>query len=526
MSFLLRKYVAPPTVARFIRSDATGKFIVGPQGSGKSVGSVIDLFKRAFEQAPDKQGLRRTRWAIVRNTGKQLVDTTIKTWDDWIPQTVTMGGRNVQVGYWLGKNAQQRTFYFGKNPSGEYTVPHPSGDGTKVYAEFLFRALDKPAQERDLLSMEVTGFWFNEFVEIRYPIIIKAMGRKGRYPKKGDVPATWAGIIGDSNPGVVGTPHHRLVFDGIDQQTIDMIELDGGEVPTIESFSQPGGLDADAENIENLLGGRQYYYDYIAMSRANGEDQSLVERYVNAKWVAAPDGAAVFGAQFKRQVHVAGTVLQAQKRRVIVIGMDFGLLPAAVCMQMDAQERWAVLREFYTEKRQPRPLSTFMESFRPRLSEWFGADAEYMVIADPAGEARSATDGRSCYDLLRSMKFLTIPGKIGLEDRIGSVQSMLNRAPGSPSSVLISPACQWLISGLEGGYQFRRLQTNQERYSDEPDKNEYSHLIDAFQYPVSYFVSPQLKGAPAPRYPEPRPDSRLKRNQGMKKEWSLRTATR
>jgi len=145
---------------------------------------------------------------------------------------------------------------------------------------------------------------------------------------------------------------------------------------------------------------------------------------------------------------------------------------------------------------------------------------------DPAGEARSATDGRSCYDLLRSMKFLTIPGKIGLEDRIGSVQSMLNRAPGSPSSVLISPACQWLISGLEGGYQFRRLQTNQERYSDEPDKNEYSHLIDAFQYPVSYFVSPQLKGAPAPRYPEPRPDSRLKRNQGMKKEWSLRTATR
>ena len=36
--------------------------------------------------------------------------------------------------------------------------------------------------------------------------------------------------------------------------------------------------------------------------------------------------------------------------------------------------------------------------------------------------------------------------------------------------------------GLQGGFCYRRVQTSGERYSDQPDKNEYSHPVEALEY--------------------------------------------
>ena len=36
--------------------------------------------------------------------------------------------------------------------------------------------------------------------------------------------------------------------------------------------------------------------------------------------------------------------------------------------------------------------------------------------------------------------------------------------------------------GLQGGFCYKRVQVNGERYSDEPDKNEYSHPVEALEY--------------------------------------------
>ena len=50
-------------------------------------------------------------------------------------------------------------------------------------------------------------------------------------------------------------------------------------------------------------------------------------------------------------------------------------------------------------------------------------------------------------------------------------------------SILISPTCTNLISGFEGGYQYKRIYyMSNERYEDRPDKNRFSHVHDALQY--------------------------------------------
>jgi len=36
--------------------------------------------------------------------------------------------------------------------------------------------------------------------------------------------------------------------------------------------------------------------------------------------------------------------------------------------------------------------------------------------------------------------------------------------------------------GLQGGFCYRRIQVSGDKYTDEPDKNEYSHPVEALEY--------------------------------------------
>ena len=47
---------------------------------------------------------------------------------------------------------------------------------------------------------------------------------------------------------------------------------------------------------------------------------------------------------------------------------------------------------------------------------------------------------------------------------------------------LISPKAKMIRKGLQGGFCYRRIQVSGEKYTDEPDKNEYSHPVEALEY--------------------------------------------
>lgn len=74
------RYRPPGATAReFMLSKAYVRGIRGPVGSGKSTLCCAEIMRRASEQRPGSDGIRRTRWVVVRNTQPELKTTTIKT---------------------------------------------------------------------------------------------------------------------------------------------------------------------------------------------------------------------------------------------------------------------------------------------------------------------------------------------------------------------------------------------------------------------------------------------------------------
>jgi hypothetical protein len=44
---------------------------------------------------------------------------------------------------------------------------------------------------------------------------------------------------------------------------------------------------------------------------------------------------------------------------------------------------------------------------------------------------------------------------------------------------LVDPRCVTYITGMAGGYFMRRIRVSTERYSEQPEKNQYSHICEA-----------------------------------------------
>ena len=56
----------------FMKSNDFFRGIRGPVGSGKSVSCCIEVFRRSLLQKKNRSGIRKSRWAVIRNTNPQL----------------------------------------------------------------------------------------------------------------------------------------------------------------------------------------------------------------------------------------------------------------------------------------------------------------------------------------------------------------------------------------------------------------------------------------------------------------------
>jgi hypothetical protein len=240
----------PPTVWRFYQSDAFVRVLHGPVGSSKSSNCVLELGRRASLQRAH-EGLRDTRFAVIRNTYRELEDTTRATFDQW-----------------LGDAGEWREADFAFDIEGE------ADDGTTVKSEILFRALDKPKDVKKLLSLELTGAYINELREVPKLILDGLTSRLGRWPRKLDGGASWYGMWGDTNPWA---------------ESSEYAELFANPPNGFELFRQPSGLSPEAENIENLPDG---YYERMCA----GKSQDWIDEYVHGKNPKADKGS-VYGEQ-------------------------------------------------------------------------------------------------------------------------------------------------------------------------------------------------------------------------------------
>jgi hypothetical protein len=442
-------YTAPPTCARFMKSEAFGRLIAGPVGSGKTTACLFELFRRACEQTQAPDGLRYTRFAIVRQTLKQLKDTVLKDITSWLKDVAT---------YKVSDN----------------TIYIEVGD---VRSEWLLIPLDDPEDQRRLLSMQLTGAWMSEAIEMDVGIISPLAGRCGRYPSAALGGCTWMGLIADTNMPTEGSPWHRF--------------MEVETPPDWAIFIQPSGMSEHAENLEWLLQtpdtlklppesevrkaqGRKYYERFV---RSNSPD--WCRRYVYAEYGNDPSGSAVFRECFKQSYHVVDE-LEPVSSYPLLMGLDFGRDPCAIICQPDHKGRLLVLEEIIAED--VGLEIQLQRGIKPVITGERYLGRSIIVVGDPAGRQRSTLYEETSFDLIKRYGLRAYPAPTNdIAKRIGAVEAwLLGQRDGGPALLIDRGRCPTLIRALSGGYRYARMKNGSRKPT--PDKNEFSHIADAFQY--------------------------------------------
>ena len=454
---------AGPVTASFHNSDAFIRGLMGPIGSGKSVACCMEIVRRAFEQQPGPDGIRRTRWAIVRNSYPELKSTTIRTWLDWFKEDL-----------------------FGK-VRWDPPITQVLKLAKDCELEVNFLALDRPEDVKKLLSLEVTGVWMNEARELPKPVLDGATGRVGRFPKRADGGATWAGVIMDTNPPdedhwwykMAETPDMEALAK-LQRELVELKALNDGQA-LVKFFRQPGGTSPQAENLDNIRVG---YYQFASA----GKSADWVNVYVDGNYGTIADGRPVF-PEFCEETHVSRTPLEVDRSRPLVLGWDFGLTPACIITQITTQGQFRVLQEIVGDNI---ALSQFATNVvKPTLNGRYNG-MKIISLIDPAGNERSQADANTCRAVLRAMGFnpSAAYSNAFTARKEAVVQYLTHLVMGKPA-FLIDPSCRTLIRGLGGQYKFKRVQVpGEDRFKDVPDKNKYSHPADALQYACMYSGRP------------------------------------
>jgi len=430
-------YTPPATIAAFMRdSEHRVRVLVGPVGSGKSMGCIMELMRRAGEQKP-YNGVRHTRFALVRNTLQQLRQTVLNDIKEYLSPIIK---------------------FFVTDSTIQLRAPLP--DGTILHSDWLLLPLDSKEDQQRLLSLQLTGAWVNEIREVDFSLIGPILGRCGRYPSGARGGPTWYGLIGDCNPWDSDSAYHEVMVLNPD--------------PQWRLYHQPSGIGPDAENVQNLPMG---YYDNLARN----PDKEWVGVHVESVWGTSNAGQAVFRKSFDAGVHVRDLQPVTNPFRPIMVGLDFGRTPCAVVGQIDSFGRALIYREIVTEDMGIERM--LREYLRPALSVEPFAGRKIFVVGDPAGSVRSQTRDESPFDILRTNGYLAYPATTNdIDARLVAVERLFTaNLSGQPGLQIDRRGCPTLVRALGNMYRYKRNKDG--KIQDLPEKlHPWSDVADALQY--------------------------------------------
>lgn len=469
-------YKPPPTIRAFMRHYIPGQlfynWIVGPVGSGKTTGIFMKLCYMAKLQKPSQDGIRRTRAVVVRNTMPQLKDTTLVSWNFWF--------KDGMAGTW---KATTNTFLLKFDD---------------VECEVLFRALDTPDDIRRVLSLELTFAILDEFVQIPREIIDALSARLSRYPSAKDGGATNWGMWGSSNPDTEDNWWYDYLHDPMVCDFVNLYETNeqklmataknallGIEPPADRNatyFIQPSGLSLEAENLLNLApydGSAAYY-----MSQAIGKSKAWINQFVHAIWGFSASGKPVV-ATYNSELHIAKQKLLFQPAYSLVGGFDPGLAGTALIFgQEDLYGRLLVLGELFATNMGAERF--IKERVKPYLNRRF-PNAHIVIAPDPAAANRAQTDEAAVVQVVKQYFEVKIETNNRIAKRLDAIEDYTTRLTEMGPALLIDQSeCPMLTRALSGGWRFQTT-PKKGQTGTEAEKNDYSHVGDAFGYLCRYY---------------------------------------
>lgn len=437
MATINRTYNAEPTMRQFHASNKAIRATRGPVGSGKSVAMAIEILRRATEMPPSSDGIRRSRCVVVRNTLQQLTSTCLVTLQEWL-RPITR---------W---KVSDKTLYMEFTPA----------DGIPVYCEILLLPLDTPENQQRLLSLELTFGWISEFREIPLEVAQAVFSRLGRYPSRANVKDYWYGMWMETNS-----------FSE-DSDYFNYLEVE--RPSNVDYFIQPGGMEPNAENRQNLP--PRYYEDMI-----EANDPAWVSQYVHNQITESLSGQAVFSKVFKEEFHTADT-LYPNPLSPIIIGLDTGRNPAAVFGQLDPRGRMLVLSSVHAENM---GMQKFLNTVvRPHIADRFDNAGRYVIAVDPAARQRSQIGEKSVLEAIKEEGFMAVVASTNdITPRLRAVEHYMNMQVEGGGGILIDKEHnKTLLRAIKHDYRYKRTKATGD-LEEKPEKGHpHSDLADALQY--------------------------------------------
>ncbi len=448
-----------PTIERFHASDERRRLMMGPVGSGKSVAGCWEVIQRGMKMPVCIDGVRRGRYAVVRNTFGDLERTTIKTWCD-------------QFEHIYGKPVTRKAGIV-------HDIHRNMGDGTKLELEVMFFSMDRPEDVKRLLSYEISGAFVNEAREIPKAIFEALDDRVTRYPSRAMLPPGVVPFFGwwaDTNP-----PDK----DSWIYATFEEEKPEGWVM-----FRQPGGLihnghdwvpNPEAENLFNLTLGEEYYNQ---AQSGKGEDHIRV--YYGAQYGYVKEGRLVIG-DFTEEFNSADVDLEFDTNiETVYVGIDFGATPAAAFLQLTAKGQWRCIKELQALKTGTGPFAKDM--LGPAILDLTSRGHRVVMTGDPAGSGTSETDGRTPFKVLADAGLeCNSAYSNAFNLRMEILRGLCREAVEGKPKFLLSKSCKIARRGLAQKFVFKRVgvPTDEgQKYQTLPDKNEFSHIIDAIIYGI------------------------------------------
>lgn len=444
-------------------TSSRAKVIQGPIGSGKTLGCMMNIWMTALSQHKQKDGFRRCRAHVFRDTYQKLKDTTVKSWQQWFPERL------------FGK------FY--ASPPLRHEIR--CGD---VELDVHFVALEDEWEADYFRSLESTIIYFNELQFLPRLLFDEAVSRVGRYPRVVDGGAVRPQVIGDMNApdelhwvpimrGEVAVPDFFSA-----EQRRSHIKPEGWQF-----YIQPPGLhevkDREGEvaryepnlKAENLKYLPPSYYSNVI----EGKTKSWIDANVLNRVSPRRDGKPVL-KDFSRSIHVAKKRIEPIFGAEVIVGVDFGRRPCAIFGQC-VRGQWTVLDELISRDM---GANQFAPLLRNHLSQHF-PEMAFRLWGDPSGDFKGQNDNTTPFQIFRAHRLpIQEAPSFLFTVRLQSIEAVLTRMSEGRPALQVSPNCQTLIAALDGGWHYRRMKVQGEKYGEEPEKDEYSDPADAFGYMV------------------------------------------
>jgi hypothetical protein len=450
-----------PVLTKFLMSDNRVDIIQGPLGSGKTNALFRRIGRHAMQQQRSpRDGLRKTRWLVARNTFPELKRTTLPTWRQVWPPSL----------YGEVK--------LGSPPSHEIAF----GD-VRIQVDFL--ALDDAEDIKKLRSAEYTGAAIHEAQYINLELFREIRSRVNRFPAEADGGATWSGVIADAN--APDEDHWLAMMTAqVDlPQGLTLEERRALEWPSRWGlFLQPPAtvkirdgrgevirreINLDSENLRWLA--TSYYLDQL-----DGNLADWIDNRLGNETILVVEGSPVW-PMFRRDFHVDREPLRPVPGHDVMVWLDFGRVFPAALFAQEINGRINVQHEIlgFNEG------ATIFAPKVKRFLEQHYRGCAFRCVGDPKGRNKGQASEQSAYDVFRYNDMPVTPAPVkgnDIETRLEAVAYALNDNPRGVNRLVISPLCRTLIVGMAGRYHLVKEEDGELR----PKKDKYSNLCDCLQY--------------------------------------------